>query len=484
MRRVGFRLLVVVLISTLVMPLLFPASAQDGDDVRVYISDDFTISFEYPAEWQVIELPLNVRVVNFFDPATQTNIDLRMDVVYPGTRGLRQGEYAGLTTTQIIQEFIRVLDDFYVFDPIIVEQLFNKEVAYTFTDGGRIMLLSMDLGRNNIGIVVAYVTTGTIDAYLFDVLEITQSIQFVGPEVQPSARGSGDVRIVPAGPDVVPFILDPATGEIIDPASIPAPTEDDTATEATPDAEGTPTEGTVTETPTATATGTPTLTPTPTTIPTGTPEPTDEPEPTVAPTDTPEPTITPTPTNEPFGFGGPDDPDATEEPAEPDTDAAETSANPPNTADVPVAFFAEDTTGTLTLLYADGAMTILNQSGAPLDLSGLEFVAPDAQFFIASDFSYITRRALLPGSCLYIASASQTGTAPSYCNAETSQTRIYAFADAAQRAFVWRSGVHQNETFGVLHNGELVARCFVDDGACSFEMPVAFGGFFAQFGEE
>ena len=478
MRRVGIPIVTLALLAALVLPLLLPAQAQG--DKRVYISEDDLIIFEYPADWEVIRLPLSVRLLSFIDPAARTTIDLRVDVVYPGTRGLARNTYAGLTTTQVVQEFIRNLDSLYVFDPITVEALLTKEVAYTFTDGGRIMLMAVDLGRENIGLLVAYVETGTVDAFTLDILEVASTLLFLGPEATPQPRdGAGvEIQVVPAGPDVVPFIVDPETGEILNPEvaggeELPPVEMDDMA-----EGEATPTgEATATATATATTTSTPMPTATSTLDPTATTAPTDTPAPTATAT------ATATNTPEPFGFGGPETATPTPTPEDDGDDAAGSVPRDSNTRarQAYIADFEPGTTGSITLLYADGTMTVYNGSTAPLDLSGFQLIAPDAQYFDGVDFGYMAQRALLPGACLHIASASQTGVPPAYCDPETTRVRQYLYTDAEQRAFVWQPRVTPHETFGVLRDGQLVARCFVDDGACTFEMPVAFGGYFAQF---
>lgn len=412
MRRVAL----VMLIGVLLVGVVLPAGAQGGEK-RIYITEDDLFMFEYPAEWEVLRLPLSIRLLGTDGNASE-DIFLRVDLVYPGTRGLREGEYAGLSPSDVLEEFRTILSGFYDFAPATTEDLLNKEVAYTTTDGDQIMLMAMDLGRNNIGLLLAYTEGESVFTYIDLLLEIGRTSLYFGNEAEAQDRAPTELRIVPAGPDVVPFIIDPDTGEIIDPSTVAPPATD----EAESGEDETSTEGTEEAAPAEIATETPSTSPD-------------------------SDANAPTEDEESFGVN-------------PDT--------------VPVAFYNDIATSSITLIYGDGTLAVVNTGNTPVDLGGLELVAPDGQYFDAADFTYVMRRVFVPGNCLYIHAADQPAAMPAYCNPTGSRSVQYLYRDGESRAFVWNQAVSSNETFGVLRDGELVARCMLRDGACTLELPLSF----------
>jgi len=201
------RLIILALILLVAVVVASPTSAQSNK--RVYISNDNLMMFEYPAEWEVFTLPLSLRLVDA-NPSAGENPTIRVDVVYPGTRGLRRGEYAGLQPIQVIEEFQLYLRDLYTFTPIVERELLNKSVAYTTTGNDTILLMVLDLGRNNIGLMVAYTPGNSVSAFEDTLLSIAQTSLYLGPEAEPD----------PTRPIIVPSGEPETPSEAVEPEAV------------------------------------------------------------------------------------------------------------------------------------------------------------------------------------------------------------------------------------------------------------------------
>ncbi len=203
------RLIILALIVLMAAVVVGPSNAQGN--TRVYISDDDLLMFEYPAEWEVLELPLSLRLLDA-NPSNGSSPSIRIDLVYPNTRGLRRGEYAGLQPIQVIQEFQLYLRDLYSFTPIVETQLITKSIAYTTTGNDTIMLMVLDLGRNNIGLIVAQTPGNSVSAFETTILSVAQTALYLGPEADPDPNRP---IIVPSGtPETPSEVIDPETAGI------------------------------------------------------------------------------------------------------------------------------------------------------------------------------------------------------------------------------------------------------------------------------
>lgn len=219
------RLFILVLVMAVLSVIAAPSHAQDSGK-RVYISDDDLIMFEHPAEWEVIELPLSLRLLDA-NPSIGETPTIRLDVVYPmGAPGLRRGTYAGLQPVQVIEEFQLYLRDIYDFSPNVELTLSNKAIAYTTTGNDTIMLVVMDLGRNNIGLIVAQTTGASVMGFEELILDVAETALYLGPQVDPDpTRPVTD----PTGGGLVPTEETPAPSATEAPADGATPTADPTA---------------------------------------------------------------------------------------------------------------------------------------------------------------------------------------------------------------------------------------------------------------
>lgn len=190
----------ILLAVVLVVGAVVAAPAHAQSNTRVYISDDDLMMFEHPADWEVITLPLSLRLLDA-NPAIGEEPTIRIDVVYPNTRGLRRGTYAGLEPRQVIEEFQLYLRDLYTFTPIVETQLLTKDIAYTTTGNDTIMLMVIDLGRNNIGLIVAQTPGNSVIAFESELLDVAQTALYLGPAADPDPNRP---IIIPSGEEETP----------------------------------------------------------------------------------------------------------------------------------------------------------------------------------------------------------------------------------------------------------------------------------------
>lgn len=202
------RLIVLALLLFVVAAVIVPPTHAQGDK-RVYISSDNLIMFEHPADWEVLALPLSLRLLDA-NPAAGEDPTIRVDVVYPDTVGLRRGVYAGLQPIQVIEEFQLYLEGLYTFTPIVESQLINKSIAYTTTGNDTILLMVLDLGRNNIGLIVAQTPGNSVSAFEDTILAVATSVLYLGPEADPDPNRP---IIIPSGEPETP-------SEVVDPEAV------------------------------------------------------------------------------------------------------------------------------------------------------------------------------------------------------------------------------------------------------------------------
>jgi len=125
------------------------------------------------------------------------------------------------------------------------------------------------------------------------------------------------------------------------------------------------------------------------------------------------------------------------------------------------------------LVYSDSSVTVINASGGPISLAGVEFVriAADGSYdaaFEAAAWNTVAARkigALPPRDCYMLLQLSRRISPPDPC-----QDAWGWIATSSQEWHFWLPS-QSSLFFGVLHYGRVIHICPIADGRCTFYLP-------------
>lgn len=164
--------------------------AQESES-KTFTSSNGLFTFQYPGDWVLDETASVARLVSF--ATAEQAFQVRVEVIFPGSSGMSVGAYAGIPPADIIEQFRVNLAGSFTLGPTTPDNAGGKAIAYATTQAGAIapelptdiLLLTMDLGGNNVGLMYAETSNGGLSATLTALKAIAGSAVYSGPAVTP-----------------------------------------------------------------------------------------------------------------------------------------------------------------------------------------------------------------------------------------------------------------------------------------------------------